>query len=86
MCHADANIVPSNWVKGRHWPHPNYNLDHKCRDFEAAYQWMYDHQAHPPPGFSFFARPEKGGYSEYPDLPFDPFDAGEQVPLKEETE
>lgn len=86
MCHADAGIVPSNWVKGRHWPHPNYNIDHKCRNFDAAYQWVYDHQANPPPGFELFARPAEGGYSEYPDLPFDPFDAGTQIPLKEKTE
>ena len=83
MCHADANVVPSNWVKGRHWPHPNYNLDHQCRDFDAAYQWVYEHQAHPPPGFEMFSRPKDGGYSEYDDLPFDPFDEGTVVALKE---
>lgn len=85
MCHADANIVTSNWVKGRHWPHPNYNLDHKCRDFDAAYKWSFDHQATPPPGFEMFTRPEEGGYSDYPDLPFDPFDAGTVIPLKEKS-
>lgn len=86
MCHADAGIVPSNWVKGRHWPHPNYNLDHKCRSFDAAYQWVYDHQANPPPGFELFSRPAEGGYSEYLDLPFNPFDAGIQIPLKGKNE
>lgn len=33
MCDADAGLVTYSWLKN-HWsPHPNFNVQHKCRDY-----------------------------------------------------
>jgi hypothetical protein len=33
MCDADANVVTYNWVKNHYAPHPNFNVQHQCRDY-----------------------------------------------------
>jgi hypothetical protein len=45
MCHADVGVIAHQWVK--HYPgkpYPNFNVMHKCRNFEQVLQWTYDQQ------------------------------------------
>ena len=44
MCDADTSIIPYNWVKGHSRPHPNFNVQHQCRDSEAVLKFARDHQ------------------------------------------
>lgn len=44
MCHADTNLVSTNWVAGRQKPYPNFNTKHTCRDFNAIVDWAWNHQ------------------------------------------
>lgn len=45
MCDADVGVLTYNWVTQRKAPWPNFNVQHKCRDFDRALQWGLDHQA-----------------------------------------
>ena len=72
MCNADVTVVTYNWLKNHKSPHPNFNSQHKCRDFDAALEWAIANQA-PPPKEGKVYRPTDGThYFEYDDLPFDP--------------
>ena len=44
MCDADTSIVTYNWVKGHSRPHPNFNVQHQCRDSETVLRFARDHQ------------------------------------------
>lgn len=35
MCDADSTIVTYNWLKKHTAPHPNFNVQHKCGDYDA---------------------------------------------------
>ncbi|KAL9612841.1 MAG: hypothetical protein Q9167_002572 [Letrouitia subvulpina] len=45
MCHSDLGVLTYNWVSIRTAPWPNFNTQHKCRDFEAVLGWGLKHQA-----------------------------------------
>ena len=44
MCDADTGIVTYNWLKGHSRPHPNFNVQHQCRDSETVLKFARDHQ------------------------------------------
>ncbi|EDO02856.1 predicted protein [Sclerotinia sclerotiorum 1980 UF-70] len=44
MCEADTGIVTYNWMKGHTNPHPNFNVQHECRDFNAILEYARDNQ------------------------------------------
>lgn len=44
MCDADTSIVTYNWMKGHSRPHPNFNVQHQCRDFGTALKFAQDNQ------------------------------------------
>ena len=44
MCDADTSIVTYNWMKGHSRPHPNFNVQHQCRDFRTALKFAQDNQ------------------------------------------
>jgi len=35
MCDADSTIITYNWLKKHSSPHPNFNVQHDCRDYDA---------------------------------------------------
>ncbi|KAI9806559.1 MAG: hypothetical protein M1833_003746 [Piccolia ochrophora] len=45
MCDADVGVISYDWVSIRDQPWPNFNTWHKCRDFEAVFEWGVEHQA-----------------------------------------
>jgi hypothetical protein len=44
MCTSDVSILTYNWVRGIDHPTPNFNTEHKYRDFEAILSWAEDHK------------------------------------------
>ncbi|KAF2737917.1 hypothetical protein EJ04DRAFT_430058, partial [Polyplosphaeria fusca] len=42
MCNADQGLVLNYWVEGRDHRHVDFNTAHKCRNFDAAYEWAKD--------------------------------------------
>jgi hypothetical protein len=37
-------MLTYNWVRGLDHPTPNFNTEHKCRDFESILSWSKDHK------------------------------------------
>lgn len=33
MCDADSTLMTFNWLKGHELPHPNFNVQHTCRNY-----------------------------------------------------
>ena len=44
MCNADTSLVTYNWLKGHSRPHPNFNVQHQCRDYRTVLKFAQDHQ------------------------------------------
>jgi hypothetical protein len=40
MCTANVDIYTHIWVDAQLRPYPNFNIDHKCRDFDAILDWQ----------------------------------------------
>ena len=69
MCDADVSVLTYNWVKHHHFPHANFNVEHKCRNFEDVLDWANDHQAPAPSNGQIVKQP---GYVEFSEPPFNP--------------
>ncbi|ORY10176.1 hypothetical protein BCR34DRAFT_567253 [Clohesyomyces aquaticus] len=48
MCTADTSVITHNWVKGYQFPYPNFNTQHKCRNFDKIVAWEKAHQVKDP--------------------------------------
>ena len=65
-------IITYNWIKNHYMPHPNFNVQHKCRDFGAAKEWTLQRtintssQEH-----NYFTRPDEA-VVDFDEPPFDP--------------
>ncbi|KAF2111192.1 hypothetical protein BDV96DRAFT_603315 [Lophiotrema nucula] len=35
MCDADANLITYNWIQNHYAPKPNFNVQHKCRNYDS---------------------------------------------------
>ncbi|KAI4247944.1 MAG: hypothetical protein L6R42_009450, partial [Xanthoria sp. 1 TBL-2021] len=44
-CDADVGVITYNWVAVRDLPWPNFNVLHKCRNFEGVVEWSKKHNA-----------------------------------------
>lgn len=40
MCTADASLITHRWVDGRPLMQPDFNINKKCRSFEAMQDWI----------------------------------------------
>jgi len=45
LCNADVGVITYNWVKHHSQPVPNFNTNHKCRNFDAISAWQKKNQA-----------------------------------------
>ena len=73
QCDADLGIVTYNWIKRHRGPHPNFNVEHKCRNFEAAREFASIHQVNVSSlPYPYFLRPETEPWVEFSKAPFDP--------------
>lgn len=74
MCDADMGIITYNWRKNHYRPHPNFNVQHQCRDFESALQWGLDRQVNATSlRKDYFTRPEDHEVVDFDEPPFDPY-------------
>jgi hypothetical protein len=46
MCTSDVSLITFNWVHNWKPPTPNFNTQHKCRDFETILSWAEAHARH----------------------------------------
>lgn len=44
MCDADVGLITMRWVKKHDHPYPDFNTVHKCRDYDAVWRWLQEHQ------------------------------------------
>lgn len=35
MCDADSTLITYNWLSNHTSPHPNFNVEHECRNYES---------------------------------------------------
>lgn len=53
MCNSDVGVVSHRWVAGYSRPYPNFNVMHKCRNFQEILDWAYDQEVPIPSGYQF---------------------------------
>ncbi|KAF1952563.1 hypothetical protein CC80DRAFT_572307, partial [Byssothecium circinans] len=34
MCDSSSHLITYNWLKGHSHPHPNFNVEHKCKSYD----------------------------------------------------
>ncbi|KAF2111194.1 hypothetical protein BDV96DRAFT_650300 [Lophiotrema nucula] len=44
MCDADATLITYNWVKRHRSPHPNFNVQHTCNNYDALLERSQNHR------------------------------------------
>lgn len=73
MCDADSGLVTYSWLKNHYNPHPNFNVEHKCRNYnkllDAATRYGVGLETFPEGGIR---RPEGENVFDFVEPPFDP--------------
>ncbi|KAG2051345.1 hypothetical protein BDR06DRAFT_1022753 [Suillus hirtellus] len=44
MCRADVTMLTYDWVEGVKDPFPNFEIPHRCRNFEKVLSWVDEHR------------------------------------------
>ncbi|KAG2032724.1 hypothetical protein BDR03DRAFT_969352 [Suillus americanus] len=44
MCRGDVTMLTYDWVEGVKDPFPNFNVPHRCRNFEKILNWVDEHR------------------------------------------
>ena len=72
MCDADMTLITYNWLNNHYAPHPNFNVQHKCRNFDAAMERTLQHKINASTlEHNYIPRPEEP-VVEFDEPPFDP--------------
>jgi hypothetical protein len=73
MCDADATPITYNWIKNHYKPHPNFNVQHQCRNYSALLE-VAAGQRVDGGGFEngWILRPTDAPVVEFDEPPFDP--------------
>lgn len=67
MCAADTSLITYNWLKNHYYPHPNFNVEHQCRDYDRLLQVAAERKID-----RVLLRPEGKTVVEFEQAPFDP--------------
>jgi len=67
MCDADASLITYNWLRNHYYPHPNFNVEHQCRDYDRLLEIAEERKVD-----RTFLRPEGKMVVEFEETPFDP--------------
>lgn len=43
MCNADTEMLTTTWIEGEDYPYPDFNINKKCKSFDAIVQWRDQH-------------------------------------------
>ncbi|KAG2127969.1 hypothetical protein DEU56DRAFT_742179, partial [Suillus clintonianus] len=44
MCRGDVTMITNDWMEGSNSPFANFNVPHKCRNFEKILDWVDEHR------------------------------------------
>ncbi|KAJ6783184.1 hypothetical protein PWT90_07875 [Aphanocladium album] len=66
MCKADGAVILHRWVENNPNPYPNFNVVHKCRNFEQIQGWAREQSVPTPPGYAFVRQPGEKLFSAPP--------------------
>lgn len=73
VCDADAGLITYSWLKNHYNPHPNFNVQHQCRNYnrllEASAKYGVGMEVLPKDGIR---RPEDEKVVDYLEPPFNP--------------
>lgn len=73
MCDADPGLITYIWLKNHYNPHPNFNVEHKCRSYDkllaASAKYGVDLSVRPLEGIR---RPAGENVVDFAEPPFDP--------------
>jgi hypothetical protein len=73
MCEADSNLITYSWLKNHYNPHPNFNVEHQCKDYgqllDSSEKYGIPLDAVPEGGIR---RPPEGDVVDFAEPPFDP--------------
>ncbi len=76
MCDADASLITYNWIQNHYSPHPNFNVQHQCRDYsrllEVARQYRLEVGVVEGGKNGHILRPSDKDVVDFPEPPFDP--------------
>lgn len=64
MCNVDTGVLGQVWVNPeKPAAFPDFNTQHKCKNYDAVRQWAGAHQAPPVDGLpdDYLALPQDGG-------------------------
>jgi len=67
MCDADSTLITYNWLKNHYYPHPNFNVQHQCRDYDRLLEVAESRKIE-----DTFLRPEGKVVVDFEEVPFDP--------------
>jgi hypothetical protein len=48
MCRGDVTMITYDWVEGVKDPFPNFNIPHRCRNFDNVLKWIDEHRVFMP--------------------------------------
>jgi hypothetical protein len=48
MCRGDVTMITYDWVEGVKDPFPNFNIPHRCRNFDNVLNWIDEHRVFMP--------------------------------------
>ncbi|KAH7082624.1 hypothetical protein BKA63DRAFT_403231, partial [Paraphoma chrysanthemicola] len=57
MCSATADIITQPWVEGQSHPFPDFNVNKKCRNFDALLEWHEENMITDMAGFLKIQKP-----------------------------
>ncbi|KAL5386142.1 hypothetical protein DPSP01_004226 [Paraphaeosphaeria sporulosa] len=73
VCDADPGLITYNWLENHYNPHPNFNVQHKCRDYnrllDASARYGVEMSVLPEEGIR---RTEGEKVVDFVEPPFDP--------------
>jgi hypothetical protein len=76
MCDADASLITYSWIKNHYSPHPNFNVQHQCRDYnrllDVAGQYRLEKGMIEGVKNGYIIRPPYKAVVDFPEPPFDP--------------
>ena len=68
ICDADGALITYNWLKNHYYPHPNFNVEHQCRDYSRLLEFAEERRLN-----GTLLRPEgKVGVEFEEEMPVDP--------------
>lgn len=67
MCEADASLITYNWLKHHYYPHPNFNVEHQCRNYSRLVEVAETRKV-----AMTFPKPEGKPVIDFVEAPFDP--------------